>query len=152
MSALHLLFVMILIARFCNLDNLSHSNPQEVIANCKWDKIKEQYISFMAERGKKRLILFITASVRYILFDIFDAWEFVYCEPPKIEFCQSLYYGIVYSELRNAIFIDSFFIVMKQHEIIFFNVQWKFINGKPVRNFRLFQIYHIWYIIYGCCG
>ena len=49
--ALYLLFVIILIARFCNLDNLSHSNPQEVIANCKWDEIKEQYISFVAKRG-----------------------------------------------------------------------------------------------------
>ena len=35
--ALYLLFVIILIARFCNLDKLSHS--KQVIANCKWDKI-----------------------------------------------------------------------------------------------------------------
>ena len=47
-----------------------------MIANCKWDTIKEQYISFMAERGKQRFSLFITPSVRDILLDIFDAWEF----------------------------------------------------------------------------
>ena len=50
--ALYLLFVMTLITRFYSLDNLSDSNPQEVITNCKWDTIKEQYISFIAERGK----------------------------------------------------------------------------------------------------
>ena len=46
------LLLIILIARFCNFDNLSHSNPQEVIANCKWDMIKDEYISFKAENGK----------------------------------------------------------------------------------------------------
>ena len=30
----------------------------------------------MAERGKQRFSLFITPSVRDILLDIFDAWEF----------------------------------------------------------------------------
>ena len=61
--ALYLLFVIILIARFCYLDNLSHSNPQEVIANCKWDKIKEQYIKWQS-------ILFLCAY-RYTIHIIF---------------------------------------------------------------------------------
>ena len=50
--AVYLLLVMILIARFCDFDDLSHSNLQEVITNYKWDKIKKEYISFRAEKVK----------------------------------------------------------------------------------------------------
>ena len=68
--ALYLQLVTSLIVRFCNLDNISHSNPQDIIANCKWDRIEEEYISLHAEKGKKRFRLFITTRVRYILLNI----------------------------------------------------------------------------------
>ena len=47
--ALYLLLVIILSARFCNFNNLLQSKPQHVIPNCRCDKIKESYISFMTE-------------------------------------------------------------------------------------------------------
>ena len=70
--ALYLLLVIILSARFCNLNNLLHSKPQHVIPNCRCDRIKESYISFMTEIGRYLLSLFITPRVRDILLAIFE--------------------------------------------------------------------------------
>ena len=57
-------------ARFCSLNILFHSKPQHVIPNCRWDKIKESYMSFMAENGRYLFNLFIIPNVREILFAI----------------------------------------------------------------------------------
>ena len=74
--ALYLLLVIILRARFCNLNNLLHSKPQHVIPNCKCERMRESYINFMTEIGRYLLSLFITPRVRDILFAIFDVCAF----------------------------------------------------------------------------
>ena len=74
--ALYLLFVIIRRARFCNFDMRSHSKPQFVIPNWRCERISESYINFIAEMGKYRFSLFITPSVRKILFAIFLTCEF----------------------------------------------------------------------------
>ena len=44
--------------------------------------------------------------------------EFVYCQPlKKIELCDSLNYGIVYCRIRYITFINTFLVIMKQHEL-----------------------------------
>ena len=73
--ALYLLFVIMRRARFCSLNILFHSKPQHVIPNCRWDKIKESYMSFMAENGRYLFSLFIIPSVREILLAIFAECE-----------------------------------------------------------------------------
>ena len=73
--ALYLLFVIIRRARFCNLNILSHSKPQHVIPNCKWESTSESYINFIADVGRYLLSRFIMPNVREILFAIFDGWE-----------------------------------------------------------------------------
>ena len=55
--ALYLLFVIMRRARFCSLNILCHSKPQHVIPSCRWDKIKESYMSFKAENGRYIFIL-----------------------------------------------------------------------------------------------
>ena len=74
--ALYLLLVIILRARFCDLNNLLHSKPQHVIPNCKCERMRESYINFMTEIGRYLLSLFITPRVRDILFAIFDVCAF----------------------------------------------------------------------------
>ena len=73
--ALYLLFVIMRRTRFCSLNILFHSKPQHVIPNCRWDKIKESYMSFMAENGRYLFSLFIIPSVREILLAIFAECE-----------------------------------------------------------------------------
>ena len=73
--ALYLLFVIMRRARFCSLNILFHSRPQHVIPNCRWDKIKKSYVSFMAENGRYLFSLFIIPSVREILLAIFEECE-----------------------------------------------------------------------------
>ena len=68
--ALYLLFVIMRRARFCSLNILFHSKPQHVIPNCRWDKIKQFYMSFMAENRRYLFNLFIIPNVREILFAI----------------------------------------------------------------------------------
>ena len=63
-------------ARFCSFDMRSHSKPQFVIPNWRCERINESYINFIAERGKYRLSLFITPSVRDILLVILYVCEF----------------------------------------------------------------------------
>ena len=72
--ALYLLFVMRR-ARFYSWNILFHSNPQNVIPNCRWDKIKESYMSFKAENGRYLFSLFIIPNVREILLAIFAECE-----------------------------------------------------------------------------
>ena len=67
----YLLLIIILSAGFCNLNNLLHSKLQHVIQNCRCDRIKESYISYMTEIGRYLLSLFITPRVRSILLAIF---------------------------------------------------------------------------------
>ena len=74
--ALYLLFVIIRRARFCNFDMRSHSKPQFVIPNWRCERISESYINVIAEMGKYSFSLFITPSVREILFAIFWTYEF----------------------------------------------------------------------------
>ena len=73
--ALYLLFVIMRRARFCSLNILFHSKPQHVIPNCRWDKIKESYMSFKAENGRYLFSLFIIPNVREILLAIFAECE-----------------------------------------------------------------------------
>ena len=73
--ALYLLSVRIRRARFCSLNILSHSKPQHDIPNCKCERTRESYISFIAENGRYRFNLFITPSVRDILLAILAECE-----------------------------------------------------------------------------
>ena len=73
--ALYLLFVIMRRARFCSLNILFHSKPQHVIPNCRWDKIKESYMSFKAENGRYLCNRFIIPNVREILVAIFAECE-----------------------------------------------------------------------------
>ena len=52
---------MIRTAFFCNLASLPHSNPQYVIPNWIWYKIKESYMIFNADDGKYRFYRYISA-------------------------------------------------------------------------------------------
>ena len=54
----------------------SHSKPQFVIPNWRCERISESYINFIGEMGTYRFSLFITPSVREILFAIFWTCEF----------------------------------------------------------------------------
>ena len=64
---------------FCSFYMRSHSKPQFVIPNWRWERIKESYINFMAEKGKYRFCLFITPNVRDILLAIFVCeFQFLY--------------------------------------------------------------------------
>ena len=74
--ALNFMFVIIRMARFWILKILFQSNPQQVIPNCRWESIKESYISFIAAIGRYLFSLFITPRVRDILFAIFEEWDF----------------------------------------------------------------------------
>ena len=73
--ALYLLFVIMRRARFWSSNTIFHSKPQHVIPNFRWDKIKESYMSFLAENGRYLFSLFINPNVREILLAIFAECE-----------------------------------------------------------------------------
>ena len=72
--ALCLLFVIRRRTRFCCLNIIFHSKPQHVIPSCRWDKIKESYMSYKW-KWKISLSLFIIPNVREILLAIFVEYE-----------------------------------------------------------------------------
>ena len=72
------LFAIIRMTRFWSLKILFQSNPQQAIPNCRWNSIKESYISFIAAIVKYLFSLFITRRVRDISFAIFEEWDFQY--------------------------------------------------------------------------
>ena len=124
--ALYLLLVIILRARFCNLNNLLFSKPQHVIPNCKCERMRESYINFMTEIGRYLLSLFITPRVRDILLAIFDVCAFqlmysFFVIPQKLNVLtlsifvsQIIKFGISFAEIT--------LIIMENHEFRFLNI------------------------------
>ena len=73
--AFYLLSVIIQRSRFCSLNILYHSTPQHVIRRCRWDKIKESYMSSMVEKERYLFSLIIIPKVREILLAIWAECE-----------------------------------------------------------------------------
>ena len=122
--ALYLLFVIIRRARFCNFNMRNHSKPQFVIPNWRCERISESYINFIAEMGKYRFSLFITPSVREILFAIFWTCEF-----------QFIYSFTVRPRKLNSVTRSIRVLFIMRHGISFsVRTRWRTENAETVRS------------------
>ena len=115
-------------ARFCSFDMRSHSKPQFVIPNWRCERINESYINFIAERGKYRLSLFITPSVRDILLAIFCVCEFQFMysftvNPRKLNSCYLFNQGVVYHKTWYIISRYNPLAIMKYHKFSFLYIE-----------------------------
>ena len=125
--ALYLLLVIILSAHFCNLNNLLHSKPQHVILNCRCDRIKESYISFMTEIGRYLLSLFIMPRVKRYFISYFRGMctpinKFIYCESEKMKCCHPFYLCFVDYQIWYFICGDNLLLIMENNEFSFLNI------------------------------
>ena len=119
--ALYLLFVIMRRSRFCSLNILFHSNPQHVIPHCRLDKIKESYMSFMAENGRYFFSLFIIPSVREILLAIFAQ-----CELQFINSFINLF--MISLQVRNIFVCYHPLIIVKNHVFGLINIKRQFVD------------------------
>ena len=118
--AFYLLLVIILGARFSNLNNLLRSKRQHVILNCKCARMRESYINYMTEIGRYLLSLFITPRVRYFICNFrcmrIPINVFIYCDAQKIKRCNSFYICFANYQIWYFVCGDNSLIIMENHE------------------------------------
>ena len=134
--AFNFLFVIIRMARFWSLKILFQSNPQQVIPNCRWDSIKESYISFIAAIGRYLCSLFITPRVRDIFFLLFSRSD-------------PLYDRTIQREVGNIIF-RNYVLVVKNHILVFSAIKYNLSTASQseiLDNSRLIKL-DTWLISY----
>ena len=147
-GALYRLLAMIRRARFCSFDMRSQSKPQFIIPNWRCGRINDSYINLIAEKGKYRLSLFITLSVRDILLAILQffvcVWipfhVFIIINPRKLN-SVTCSIKVLFMIKRGVLFpVIILLAVMKYHKFSFLYIERQLVHGKPVSNFIWFWI------------